>query len=97
MRGKIRRSEKLKRLNSAVILLRNTTWKCGRIEAAIVKHLRQVRIGGRASLRDILKRLNLELVRNRKIRNRKTRRFSDIWESVQRLQDRRIVEVRTDG
>ena len=79
-RGKIKRSEKLRRLNSVVILLRNTTWKCGRIEEAIVKHLRQFRIGGRASLRDILKRLDPVLAGNKKIR-----RFSDVWDSVERL------------
>ena len=87
MRGKIRRAEKLKRLNSVVILLRNTTWKCGRIEAAIVTHLRQVRIGRRASLRDILKRLDPDPPRNKK-------RFGDVWESVERLRVRRIIEVR---
>lgn len=94
MCGKIRRSEKLKRLNSVLILLRNTTWKCGRIEAAIVKYLRHIRMKGQTqtTLRDILKRLDPDLVRNRK-----TMRFNDVWDSVQRLRDRRIVEVRTNG
>jgi len=91
VRGKIRRAEKLKRLNSVVILLRNTTWKCGRIEAAIVTHLRQVRIGRRASLRDILKQLDPDPTRNKK-----SRRFGDVWESVERLRARRIIEVRRE-
>ena len=91
MRGKIRNAEKLKRLNSVVILLRTTTWKCGRIEAAIVKHLRQVRIGGYASLRDILKRP--DLARNK---NKKSRRFGDVWESVERLRVRRVIDVRRE-
>ena len=76
--ARLSKAEKLRRLDSVVTLLRNTTWKCGRLEKAIVKQLRQVR---RAKMGEILRRLSHE-------------DSQEVWDAVKRLHSRRIIEIK---
>ena len=70
---------------ATIVLLRNTTWKCGRIERLVVNYLlRQQNHGGgnQSKVKDIL-----EHFKPRKIRN------YQVFEAIWRLEKRFIVEV----
>jgi ribosomal 50S subunit-associated protein YjgA (DUF615 family) len=67
------------------ILLRNTTWKCGRVERLVVDYLqRQVRRCGRAqtSIKDMLEHFKL-----------KGKRQNEFFEALERLERRRIIKI----
>lgn len=74
---RITKAEKLSRLNSVVVLLRSTTWKCGRLEKRIVKQLHQLR---QTKLKDLYRRLEHE-------------DKDEVWDAIKRLQARKIIKI----
>ncbi|MCX8170773.1 MAG: hypothetical protein N3E47_02195 [Candidatus Bathyarchaeota archaeon] len=73
-------------LRAVVVLLRNTTWKCGRVERLIVEYLQNhlVKYGtSRSSVREISQYFNV---------NGKSR--SELFDALRRLERRRIIEIR---
>jgi len=73
------------RLGSIVVLLRNTTWKCGRVERLIVNYMReQIRRFGRA------KTPVSEMLRHFKLKGRDKNEFLD---AIKRLEKRRIIRI----
>ncbi|MEM3874023.1 MAG: hypothetical protein QXU45_02700 [Candidatus Bathyarchaeia archaeon] len=76
-RGRFRRA--------IVVLIRNTTWRCGKLERLIVKHLHKESTGlGRSGtpLTDMLKSFNLS--------GKKRNEFLD---AIKRLERRNIVKI----
>jgi ribosomal 50S subunit-associated protein YjgA (DUF615 family) len=67
------------------ILLRNTTWKCGRVERLVVAYLlRQVQRCGRTqtSIKDMLEHFRL-----------KGKQQNELFEALERLERRRIIRI----
>lgn len=72
-------------LEATIVLLRNTTWKCGRVERLVVNYLRsQKGYGGcaQSQVKDML-----EHFKSKKIRN------YQFFEALQRLEKRCIVKL----
>jgi hypothetical protein len=72
-------------VKSFVILIRNTTWRCGKLEKSIVQHLhkRNESLGkSGASIRDIMQTLNI---------NGKKR--DECLDALKRLEKRHIVRI----
>lgn len=79
------REEAQKRLRAMAVLLRNTTWKCGRVERLVVKYLqnRLLKYGiPRTSIRDMLQHFKL-----------KGKQKSEFFDALERLQRRRIIKI----
>jgi hypothetical protein len=80
-----RKGRKGKFVEAIVILIRNTTWRCGKLERSIVRHLLLRNIGfGRPemSIKDMLKAFNLT--------GKKKNEFLD---AIKRLERRNIVRI----
>ncbi len=76
-----------KLVKAIVILLRNTTWRCGKLERSIVSHLyRRNTNFGRAGMpvKDMLQRFNVS--------GKKRNEFLD---AIKRLERRNIVKIMT--
>ena len=71
-------------LKTKVILRKNTTWKCGKIQRLIINYLRELQHGGctQASVKDLLKHLKLN----------KTQK-EQLFEAMERLEKRGIIIV----
>lgn len=72
-------------VRTIVILIRNTTWRCGKLEKSIVKHLykRHENFGKRGvSIRDIMQNLNLT-----------GEKKDECLDAIKRLEKRNIVEL----
>ena len=72
-------------LESFAILLKNTTWKCGKIERAVVDYLRKQfhRKGEPAtSISEIIQNFNL-----------KGKQKSEFLDAIRRLEKRRIIKI----
>jgi hypothetical protein len=72
-------------LKTIVVLLRNTTWRCGKLEKSIVRHLRNRRQNfGKSgvSVREIIHHLDL---------NNKKR--EECIDAIKRLEKRNIVRI----
>ena len=72
-------------LKAFVVLLRNTTWKCGRVERLVVSHLqRHLQSNGQAqiSIKDMLEYF--------KLKGKQKRRF---LEAIERLERRGIIKI----
>ncbi len=72
-------------LRAIAVLIRNTSWKCGRIERLIVDYMqRQIRRCGRARapIRDMLYHFKLS-----------GRQKSDFLEAIKRLEKRHIIKI----
>jgi hypothetical protein len=72
-------------IKAMAVLIRNTTWKCGRIERLVVDYLRrQVKAYGRVRIpiREMLQHFKLE-----------GKRRSEFLDAVKRLEQRRIIRV----
>ena len=82
IKGKTQRA-----VNALIVLLRNTTWKCGKIERDIINYL-QDRIRGRS----IPGVKVSELLNHFDLRGRKRSEFLD---AIRRLERRRIVRLET--
>ena len=75
-------SQKLRR--AFVVLLRDTTWKCGTVERLIVNYLRQIQNYRytHSSVKDMLD--------NFKVKEKQQRRFFD---AIERLEKRGIIKI----
>ena len=52
------KGERSRLLEGIIVLVRNTTWKCGRVERAVLECLQNdVRGRGKARIKDLLRRL----------------------------------------
>jgi hypothetical protein len=72
-------------ISALAVLLRNTTWKCGRVERLVVTYLRdQARRFGRARtpVKDMLQYFKL-----------KGKQKSEFFDAIKRLEKRRIIKI----
>jgi hypothetical protein len=72
-------------ISALAILLRNTTWKCGRVERLVVGYLgEQVRRFGRprTPVKDMLQHFSL-----------KGKQKSEFFDAIKRLEKRRIIKI----
>jgi len=79
------REEAQRMIKSIAILLRNTTWKCGRVERLVVNHLQiQIRKCGRPriSVREMLQHLKLS-----------GKQKSEFLDAIKRLERRQIIRI----
>ena len=79
------REEAQRMIKSIAILLRNTTWKCGRVEKLIVNHLRtQIRRceRPRISVKEMLQHLKLS-----------GKQKSEFLDAIKRLERRQIIKI----
>ncbi|MCD6530557.1 hypothetical protein J7L06_09815 [Candidatus Bathyarchaeota archaeon] len=85
MRGSKERTRRM--MESMAVLLRNTTWKCGKIERMVVNYLSlQLQKCGRIAVPV------REMLQHFKFRGKRKSEFLD---AIQRLEKRRILKVRT--
>ena len=79
------RKEVQRMLGAIAVLLRNTTWKCGRVERLIINYLRKhLRVHGvpRTSVRDMLQHFKL-----------KGKARSEFFDALRRLERRHIIKI----
>jgi hypothetical protein len=72
-------------VKTLVVLLRNTTWRCGKLERSIVRHLRNRRQNfgkSSVSVREIIFHLNV-----------KDEKKSECIDAIKRLEKRNIVRI----
>ncbi len=72
-------------IQALAVLLRNTTWKCGRVERLVVNYLRdQLRKFGRphSPIKDMLQHFKL-----------KGKQKSEFFDAIRRLERRRIIKI----
>lgn len=78
--------EKTRRMIKAItILIRNTTWKCGKIERLVVNYLRrQLNTFGRVKIpvREMLQHFKLD-----------GKRKNEFFDAIKRLEKRHIIRV----
>ncbi|RJS76935.1 hypothetical protein CW712_00200 [Candidatus Bathyarchaeota archaeon] len=82
-----RRSKKetQKMFKAIAVLLRNTTWKCGRIERLVVGYLQNhLRRQGkpRSSIKDMIQHFKLQ-----------GKQKSEFYDALRRLEKRRIIKI----
>jgi hypothetical protein len=86
MRDSRRRKAKEQTLvRTIVVLIRNTTWRCGKVEKSIVQHLyKRHRNFGKAgeSVRDIMQHLNFSGAKK-----------DECIDAIKRLEKRNIVKI----
>lgn len=78
--------ESQKMLKAVVVLLRNTTWKCGKVERLIVEYLQnRIKKYGtpHSPVKEIAQHFNLN-----------GRQRSELFDALKRLERRHIVEIR---
>ena len=77
------KGERSRLLEGIIVLVRNTTWKCGRVERAVLEYLQNdVRGRGKARIRDLLRKLEAD-----------GRKRSEFLDAIRRLERRRIVRI----
>jgi len=72
-------------IRAIAVLLRNTTWKCGRVERLVVNYMReQTRRFGRirTPVKDMLQHFKL-----------KGKQKSEFFDAMKRLEKRRIIKI----
>jgi Zn-dependent M28 family amino/carboxypeptidase len=84
----VRRSgkETQKMFKAVVILLRNTTWKCGKVERLVIEYLQShlMRYGTpKSSIKEMTQHLNL-----------KGKQRSEFFDALKRLERRHIIEIK---
>lgn len=80
-----RSGETQKLVKAIVVLIRNTTWRCGRLERSIVKHLYRTKTGfgnPEISVKD--------MIQSFKVSGKKKNEFLD---AIKRLERRNIVRI----
>jgi len=80
-----RKSNEQTLVHTIVVLIRNTTWRCGKLEKSIVKHLykRRVNFGKPSmSIREITQNLNLT-----------GKKKDECLDAIKRLEKRNIVKI----
>jgi len=79
-------SEETQRMLKAMaVLIRNTTWKCGRVERLIIDHLRNhLRVHGipQTTVNEMLEHFKL-----------KGKAKSEFFDALKRLERRRIIKI----
>jgi len=83
----VRRSRKKAQhmIKAIAVLLRNTTWKCGRVERLVVNYLRdQIRRFGR------VRTPVTEMLQHFKLRGKQR---SEFFDAIKRLEKRRIIKI----
>ena len=79
------KEEAQKMVRSIAVLIRNTTWKCGKIERLVVKYL-QARLLNygipRTSIKDMLQHFKL-----------RGKQRSEFFDALRRLEKRRIIRI----
>jgi hypothetical protein len=81
-----RRSDETQKLVKAiVVLIRNTTWRCGRLERSIVKHLYKRNIG--FGTHEMLVK---DMLQNFQVSGKKKNEFLD---AIKRLERRNIIRI----
>ncbi|HKZ94367.1 MAG TPA: hypothetical protein VJ249_07295 [Candidatus Bathyarchaeia archaeon] len=83
--GKNSKVEAQSMISALAVLLRNTTWKCGRVERLVVNYLRdQVHRFGRARtpVKEMLQHFKL-----------KGKQKSEFFDAIKRLERRRIIKI----
>jgi len=83
--GKRSKVEAQRMVSALAVLLRNTTWKCGRVERLVVTYLRdQIRKFGRARtpITDMLQHFKF-----------KGKQKSEFFDAIKRLEKRRIIKI----
>ena len=77
------KGEKCRLLEGIIVLVRNTTWKCGRVERTVLGYLQNdFRGRGKARIKDLLERLETRGLRR-----------SETLDAIKRLEKRRIVKI----
>ncbi|UCH69763.1 MAG: hypothetical protein JSV29_05825 [Candidatus Bathyarchaeota archaeon] len=84
MVGQTRRDAQ-KMIKAIAVLLRNTTWKCGRVERLVVNYLRQ-KIGRCGRARSSIK----EMLQHFKLSGKQKSEFLD---AIKRLEKRHIIKI----
>jgi hypothetical protein len=83
-----RKRSETKRLAKAIaVLIRNTTWRCGKLERSIVKHLyrRNLSFGNpEMPVKDMLKNFNLT-----------GKKKNEFFDALRRLERRNIIRILT--
>jgi len=72
-------------VKAIVVLIRNTTWRCGKLERLIVKHLHKKNAGfgkPEMSIKDMLKTFNLT-----------GKKKSEFLDAIKRLERRNIIRI----
>lgn len=85
LQTKKRRGETQRLIKAIVVLIRNTTWRCGRLEKSIVRHLYTRKAGfgkPEAPVKDMIKSFNLS--------GKKRNEFLD---AIKRLERRNIIRI----
>jgi len=80
------KQETQRMLKAVVVLLRNTTWKCGKVERLVVEYLQNhlLRYGTpRSSIKEMTEHFNLN-----------GKQKSEFFDALKRLERRRIIEIR---
>jgi len=83
--GKRSKEETRRTIHALAVLLRNTTWKCGRVERLVVNYLRdQIRRFGRARtpVKDMIQHFKF-----------KGKQKSEFLDAMKRLEKRRIIKI----
>jgi len=79
------KSETQKMLRAVAVLLRNTTWKCGRIERLVIGYLQNhLRKDGRrwSRIKDMIQHFRLQ-----------GKQRSEFFDALKRLERRRIIRI----
>lgn len=80
------RNDPQKMVSAVVVLLRNTTWKCGKIERLIIEYLQsKLRKYGtsHSSLSEIVQYFNFN-----------GKQKSELFDALRRLEKRHIIEIK---
>lgn len=83
--GKRSKRDAQRMIQALAVLLRNTTWKCGRVERLVVNYLRdQIRRFGRphTPIKEMLQHFKL-----------KGKQKSEFFDAIKRLEKRRIIRI----
>ncbi|RJS87184.1 hypothetical protein CW704_03595 [Candidatus Bathyarchaeota archaeon] len=81
------KAETQKMFRAVAVLLRNTTWKCGRIERLVVNYLQNhLRREGRgwSQIKDMVQHFKLQ-----------GKQKSEFFDALKRLEKRRIIRIET--
>jgi len=81
----IKRKQEQKLVKAIIVLLRNTTWRCGRLERSIVKNLRN-----RHMLAGKPEMPMKEMIQKFKLSGKKKNEFID---ALRRLERRNIIRI----
>lgn len=74
-------------VKTIIVLIRNTTWRCGKLERVIVKHLHKRKMGfgnPQTSMKDMLQHFKVA-----------GKRRNEVLDAVRRLERRNIVRILT--